>query len=119
MAAVDPMKAAILRVRARFLEVLVDRCDHVERLLACSGRPPRDVAEAALTAIHQTAGSAGTLGLGNLSDAAFDCEDALRSDLVGPNIATVNGITEETRRHLEHFVALAKVTLRESQRITG
>lgn len=107
----DPLTAAIARVRAKFLTSLNDRCAEVAPLLSCADTPPDDILVPALTALHKTAGSAGSLGYRDLSEAAFGGEHSVKADL-----DSTRSISPYTREWLVCFLQLAERAMEDNSK---
>ena len=76
------IQAGIERVRKRFLAMLVDQLGELERLwspVRLDADPDDHVLVTSSTILHKISGSAGTLGLADLGDAARACETAIIS----------------------------------------
>ena len=77
------MLPGLERIRARFITMLVDRLDELEQLCDNMYEDSPDMAalEMSKNILHKIAGSAGTLGMTTLGDAARTCENQIISFL--------------------------------------
>ena len=76
------IRAGVERVRTRFLDMLVDQLGELAQLwspVKLDGDPDDHVLVTSSGILHKISGSAGTLGLADLGDAARACETAIIS----------------------------------------
>lgn len=101
------------RIRARFLEMLVERLGEIDRLCdsTVSGLSPRDALEQVQMILHKIAGTAGTLGMGTLGETARTGENTIIAFLGsgGPP-------KEQVYRSVADFIILAEETLDSAKR---
>ncbi|EAR50326.1 hypothetical protein OG2516_07263 [Oceanicola granulosus HTCC2516] len=76
MSGLQLSSSALIRLRAGFLRVHVERHDRMEEILAAAraGEASSDDLSEAQTILHRIAGAAGSLGLAPLGDAARETE---------------------------------------------
>jgi HPt (histidine-containing phosphotransfer) domain-containing protein len=77
------------RVRARFIEMLGPRQEQIamHAIAAWDGKTAADICDnldAAKAILHQIAGSAGSLGMGELGEMAHQCENEIIAHLKSP-----------------------------------
>lgn len=77
------------RVRARFIEMLGPRQEQIalHAIAAWDGKTSEDICDnldAAKGILHQIAGTAGSLGMAELGEAAHRCENEIIAHLKGP-----------------------------------
>lgn len=96
------------RIRARFMDMLVERLNEIDRLCdpAVSGLSPRDALEQVQMILHKIAGTAGTLGLTVLGDTARTGENTIIAFL-GSGAPP----KEKVYRSVADFILLAEETL--------
>lgn len=97
------------KIRAKFIVLLGDRQMEIAKhaLAAWDGQTVAQVnnnLEAAQYFLHQIAGSAGSLGLVELGQAAQECEGSIIAHLEGPD-ADLALIPDSLASHLDRFVA--------------
>ncbi|MCB1342107.1 MAG: Hpt domain-containing protein [Pseudooceanicola sp.] len=96
------------RIRARFLDMLVERLGDIDRLCdpELSGLGPREALEQVQAILHKIAGTAGTLGMTQLGDTARNGENTIISYL-----GTGKPGNEAVYRSVAEFIILAEETL--------
>ena len=102
------MLPGLERIRARFITMLVERLDELEQLCDNMYADTPDVAalEMSKNILHKIAGSAGTLGMTTLGDAARTCENQIISflDSSQPGLEHIFDSLGEFAELAEHLV---------------